>query len=233
MITLGIIGIVAAMTIPTLISKYYEKATVSRLKQSYSMLSQAYQYAVNENGDVLSWNLGSDMNNQQSHANFANYLKPYLKISKDCINKSQDYVLENCINVSSLSRLDLFSSVRLNNGASLIFRIWQPKCNFTFGTGKAETCGQIVVATNPMEEYEPGKNVFAFYFTTRGIIPFGLEGQEYTFEKACNPDIENPYPGFSSGNMYACTAWVLYNENMDYWDCPGKLSWKGKHSCKN
>ena len=35
LITLGIIGVVAAMTIPTLMQKYYEKQTVAKLKETY------------------------------------------------------------------------------------------------------------------------------------------------------------------------------------------------------
>ena len=41
LITLGIIGVVAAMTITTLLAKYQEKQTVTKLKQTYSILSQA------------------------------------------------------------------------------------------------------------------------------------------------------------------------------------------------
>ena len=39
LITLGIIGIVAAMTIPTLIANYQKKQTVSKLQKAYSTLS--------------------------------------------------------------------------------------------------------------------------------------------------------------------------------------------------
>ena len=35
LITLGIIGIVAAMTLPTLIGKYQKKQTVTQLKKAY------------------------------------------------------------------------------------------------------------------------------------------------------------------------------------------------------
>ena len=31
--------------------------------------------------------------------------------------------------------------------------------------------------------------------------------------------------------MYACTVWVLYDENMDYLHC-NDLSWTGKKTCK-
>lgn len=67
LITLGIIGIVAALTIPTLISKYQERVTITRLKESYSMLAQAYQFAVNKNGSPASWKFGTGMYDAVSH----------------------------------------------------------------------------------------------------------------------------------------------------------------------
>ena len=50
LITLGIIGIVAAMTIPTLISKFQEKSLESQFKKTYSLLNQALQLTNYENG---------------------------------------------------------------------------------------------------------------------------------------------------------------------------------------
>lgn len=41
MITLGVIGVVAAITIPTLFSNYQKTMNVQRLKQTYSMIQQA------------------------------------------------------------------------------------------------------------------------------------------------------------------------------------------------
>ncbi len=41
LITLGIIGVVAAMTIPTLIANYKEKALQNQFKKSYAMINQA------------------------------------------------------------------------------------------------------------------------------------------------------------------------------------------------
>ena len=42
LITLGIIGVVAAMTLPTVVNKYKEKETVTKLKKFYSIISQSY-----------------------------------------------------------------------------------------------------------------------------------------------------------------------------------------------
>ena len=235
LITLGIIGVVAAMTIPTLIANYQEKVTITRLKEAYSMLSQAYQFAVNENGSPASWKFGTDMFDPNAHVAMANYFKPYLRLSADCVGKSPEYVKEHCASTSPLTSETVAAFLRLNNGATLIFRVWDPSCNGVYANSiKGDTCGHINVLTDPMKTLENGRNQFMFYLTTKGIIPAGMDGSYLEFERACNPDIELPYPGFASdSNMYACAAWVIYNNNMDYLKCPGELSWDGKHSCKD
>ncbi len=55
LITLGIIGVIAALTIPGLISKWREKATVAQVKETYSILQQGFRRAIDEYGDVSSW----------------------------------------------------------------------------------------------------------------------------------------------------------------------------------
>ena len=45
LITLGIIGVVAAMTLPTLIQNYRKQQTTTQLKATYSILSQAFEHA--------------------------------------------------------------------------------------------------------------------------------------------------------------------------------------------
>lgn len=55
LITLGIIGVVAALTLPSVIQKYQKKVTVERLKKSYSTLAQAVQMSVKDNDEVETW----------------------------------------------------------------------------------------------------------------------------------------------------------------------------------
>ena len=56
LITLGIIGIVAAMTLPALVGKYQKKVTVERLKKAYTVLSQAVLMSVKDNEAIEYWN---------------------------------------------------------------------------------------------------------------------------------------------------------------------------------
>lgn len=52
LITLGIIGIVAAMTIPTLMTKYAKQRTETQLKSFYSRINQTLKMSAAENGDI-------------------------------------------------------------------------------------------------------------------------------------------------------------------------------------
>jgi len=55
LITLAIIGIVAALTIPNLIQKYKKVEVETKLKRFYSMANQAIQLSEIENGPKTSW----------------------------------------------------------------------------------------------------------------------------------------------------------------------------------
>ena len=57
LITLGIIGIVAAMTLPTLIQKYQDKSDYSQLQKVYSQLLQATLSVEQEYGSISEWGM--------------------------------------------------------------------------------------------------------------------------------------------------------------------------------
>lgn len=55
LITLGIIGIVAALTIPTLINNYQKKAYIAALQKTYSQTQNAFKLMMADEGvDFLS-----------------------------------------------------------------------------------------------------------------------------------------------------------------------------------
>ena len=55
LITLGIIGVVAAMTIPTLVQSYKKKVVESRLVKFYSTMQQVIKLSEIENGPLSTW----------------------------------------------------------------------------------------------------------------------------------------------------------------------------------
>ncbi|MBQ8460712.1 type II secretion system protein [bacterium] len=86
LITIGIIGIVAAMTIPSLMTKIYKHQTESRLKDSFAIMANAVKLAEEEQGvgfdmtDVVK-NMGGTWSPQKSAKVFDTYLAPHLKIN--------------------------------------------------------------------------------------------------------------------------------------------------------
>lgn len=52
LVTLGIIGVVAAITMPTLIDNHQKKVAATRLEKFYSMMSQAVYQWVGDTGFI-------------------------------------------------------------------------------------------------------------------------------------------------------------------------------------
>lgn len=80
LITLGIIGVVAAMTIPTLMNKTQELEYKTGYKKAFSVASQAWMQAVTD-GNIESRQTTTEA---PSKINNFNAFKSYFKISKDC-----------------------------------------------------------------------------------------------------------------------------------------------------
>lgn len=82
LITLGIIGIVAAITIPILMNSTQNKELVSAYKKAYSVANQAYTEAVTDNGTGFgAYNFSTATT--QSFTKF-NAIKSKLNVIKEC-----------------------------------------------------------------------------------------------------------------------------------------------------
>ena len=119
LITLGIIGIVAAMTIPNLMSEHRKRVTVTKLKKSISIVNQAYRLSIADQGqpqidDALTMDLEDY---------FKKYWAPYIKYSTYC--KTYDI----CGYSSKLP----FKTLAGNNWTYQL----TPDANFTFETNDA------------------------------------------------------------------------------------------------
>ncbi len=179
LITLGIIGIVAAMTMPTLIHKNEERVTITKVKKFYSVMNQALLMAIKDNGYVDEWNLNAELdeNGDMQDSLLANYLKPYLKISKDCASEN------NCIASVNYKLLDgsdwgnygvskRYYKMILADGSYLWTRdSGSGKCNISDG-GYPNTCGIIWFDVNGKKPPNAvGKDTFVFLVLKNSIVP--------------------------------------------------------------
>ena len=76
LITLAIIGVVATMTIPTLISDYNKSVAEVKLSKFNAMLAQVVKLSSIDNGPINSWDTSDTENFYES------YMAPYLRVSK-------------------------------------------------------------------------------------------------------------------------------------------------------
>jgi len=215
LITLGIIGVIAALTIPTLVKNSEEIATVSRVKKAYSIFSQAYISAETNEGPIDTWNwIASDDGTGATNA--LNILAKYLKISKNCGTATgclPDVSIKNLDNLNSINQNNdtKYAKAILDDGTLLIIISRSPNCKNSRGTTLAlqNICGFISVDTNGFQgPNQVGKDYFDFYITRYGIIPIGTVDEISYPPSNCN----------KADTGKACTAWVLQKGNMDYLD---------------
>ena len=223
LITLGIIGIVAAMTMPNLIFDYKTKTTVSILKKNATILAQAFSLAVAENGDLPNW--GTLARDKESIEIVVNKIKPYLKILDDCgtdvCNNYSDGItyLNNIKNETFNFTKDYHYKLRLADGTALVFAVVS-SCS-----PNQRNCLDIYMDINGKQAPNTlGIDVFYFTIADNGKLTVGgIVG--------ANPKDS----GWESCNNHAqgwnCSAWVFYKENMDYLKCADKLEWDGKDRC--
>lgn len=235
LITLGIMGIVSSLTLPAIIQKQNEKATITTLKKFYSSISQAFTFANTEYGTPDNW-YDTDMTQAERSKIVADNLTKFMKISSNCHNNA------GCFYDGTYKRIDgktvLFNSKQharfvTSDGISVLVNGFTT----TEMQGKEDSLGHvyadIIVDINGYKKPNTlGKDTFSFLMLRDKIIPSGVpnhiitseEGPALLFPDDCNTkkciDI-----------CESCTAWVIYNENMDYLYCTD-LSWQGKKTCK-
>jgi hypothetical protein len=88
-----------------------------------------------------------------------------------------------------------------------------------------DVCGTMdVYFSNTFDESKAGGGwgYFTLYILKDRIVPAGIDGDKnWPFSGCLAKKVQFGAP---------CTAWVIYNENMDYLHCDG-LSWNGKTKC--
>ena len=229
LITLGIIGVVAALTIPALMNKTNDKETVVAVKKAYSILSQAYTMAIQDDGPPDTWDLVGPLS-EVGAVNVLNQLAPYMKINKNCgITESGCFYMGNykTLNGNADESIDLggpWATAIIADGMTMAILIRSDTCTDAPGSTPAlkSVCGDIAIDVNGYKRPNIyGKDYFRFHFTKSGIIPKGTKD-----------DSGYPCVGAGAGNGEGCTAWVVYNENLDYLkSCSSTLSWSGPTKC--
>lgn len=138
LITLGIIGVIAAITIPVVIGSSEKQVIVSKVKEAYSIISQATNQINNDcNGDIANCLTTPSANHFDSatNAEVANLYKQKLSVVKDCgINSDGCFpsggykYLDNIESFYNVETTSWFYKMTLANGMSVAF-VWNGPTN--------------------------------------------------------------------------------------------------------
>ena len=169
LITLGIIGIVAAMTLPMLIASYNKQECSVRLKKFYSTMSNAFNLATIDYGAMRYWEFPTTQNDGPQMSKFAKtYLFPYLTGLRECGDDS-----------SGDSACFVYGSKIFKQGLPAVYIFSDGSCFGMNIGGSNEAAGNIHIYYdyNCMKgPNEYGKDVFDF------IIRWYKYYDQYTFK---------------------------------------------------
>jgi type II secretory pathway pseudopilin PulG len=218
LIVLGILGIVAEMTIPDLVTSFQKQVAVVKFKKSYTNISQAIKRSEIDNGPVSTWDFSTDS------LNFMNtYITPYFIAAKNCDttqngcwpNDEISYLNGSNESVTDYAKIALPDGTFLalfvhdfltNNHAHFYIDIDGYKGHNTFGKDV------FIFTLTPNSLYETSKHKI----TRSGFYPFG-----YGLERNELFDSSNGSGCVYAGSGSKCGALIM----LDGWRIADDYPW--------
>lgn len=215
LITLGIIGVVAAITLPTLISNYQKSVAENKLKTAYSILSNTLQM-INVQNDLafIPDDLYTDNTNgwdyDMSEKVFDKYFASNLKIVKEYTGANR---IDTCNQKGEgCHKNPSYKCIILPNDTGLCFAIHYPNSRMAF---------QIIISPSK-KRLVAGKDIFGF------VVERDVTSNDYNMNIStgaiCSKEKEYITNACISGNNYTdgtdrefwCTC-LIKNNN---WEIP-------------
>lgn len=230
LMVLGIIGVVAAITIPSLIRNYEDTAASVTLKKEVSTLQQAINMAKSQEGRIEDWYSGNDFH--EANVAVRNVLIKYLKVAKNCEFDLGCLPQYNWLSTSYSGAVPDFDSdssiskIILNDGTILFFGCSTDRalCDFYIDVNGLKGPNRF------------GYDLFRFRMyseTLASTLPVYRPQIIVPYSNTPIGDLKNTCNVHSSsdgGDGQECSTWVYYQGNRDYLHCDN-LNWQTKTKC--
>lgn len=197
LIVIGIIGIIANMTIPTLVKDTQNKALKVTWKKAYSVLSQATLMVLNENAGTLA-NLCTNSDC------IRDVYSEYLPTIKKCNDGTSGCFFAwgepwYYMSKATVGGWGSDSGAILRDGVVVNYAYFNPNCN-----SWANECGNIYVDVNGSKKPNTiGKDIFKIHIQSNGISPYGSSSDGLEADCVTSPP---------SGNGFGCAAKYLMGD---------------------
>lgn len=155
LITLGVIGVVSAITMPTLIQNHKKRIVVTRLQKFYTSMNQALKLSEVQNGEIKYWDkVPNDLNANDMYDWYKKYFGNYF-VSKE-VEKVADGILVKNTDGSSFG---MYSG----QGIHVVYCVDYKACQ-----------NYLKANNNKIIHYVfDGKNTFFFQFKNQ-FVPYGM-----------------------------------------------------------
>ena len=235
LITLGIIGVVAALTLPTLINNYQNTQYVTSLKKGYTEFNEVLKEMSSDAGCVNDLQCSGLFDTGTDNTTFGDEFVKHVKVAKNC----KTVAGQGCWSVTT--NLNYDGSSTTNNydsdtsykfitadGMSVIIGNYGDNCTHggtSYTTGElgymSQVCGYILFDVNgPKKPNNRGRDVFYFFITNgKGALLYPRGGKDDNYANSnCWWDYNNSNR-CSSSDKYGvyCTGRIMENGwVMDY-----------------
>ena len=203
LVTLGIIGVVSAMTVPSLMQNHQRKPYVTQLHKIYNELQQASLQYMTDNNAINMKEAGINSDDAAS-----DFIKKYFKVVQDC---GAD--ISPCFPEHTVYK-------KLSGAAN---SVWVGKRHFVLASGASvstyyhpedELLLEFWVDINGQNGPNIiGRDLFGMYMSVDGVLddltykfPLSKEERENKFNTACK--------AANQGNLHGCFGKIL-NDNWE------------------
>ena len=222
LITLGIIGVVAAMTLPSLVQNYRKSVVENKLKSEYSLISNAIRMSEAKNGSSEDWATCDEAYSFECTKSFFDtYLAPELKTVKICGNDNKEECWTEPVSLSGkkgyLSPLiDIGLTAILSNGTSLYMwaggqnseaahlQIWFDIDGPTKGKG---IIGADVFGTITFFKAREERRAGTFMQGCAKLLD--VDNYKNDTEYGCSKDVDTQFAGFYCGALIEQNGWKI------------------------
>jgi len=213
LLTLAIIGVIAALTIPAVVTKVTKDQYVTGLKKAYNTLKAVEREAIQEHGPMENWTWSAGGSNSDPTADFEKYFLPHFDVLKNCGATTE----KGCF-AEGLTLLDggsegdynsaYYYKIVTSDGMSWAYQ------NSGY-SGSLNVRGWFYVDVNGLKDPNRwGRDIFAFdvYSSNLGIKPVGsyhrtdVPVQISGVDSECNTSLSGAF----------CAAKVLFEGAMNY-----------------
>ena len=222
LITLGIIGVVAAITIPSLIQNNQKRVIEAKLKEDYSILQQVMKYA--EYND-LSLEGSFPDNDAGVRSWYETYLKNNIKVNQVCFDKAGCWHSKNptrdlagqdvAFNRTGVGVGINILNLRLNNGSNInIDGYGQSSIWLYFGV-KITIESTVVAFIDANGDSGPnivGKDIQIIVFTNKGLLPAGYDKSIEEINKNCSKKATEANAGYFCMSKIKNSGWEIPND---------------------